>query len=201
MRGPRDIGRIAKVGPVTRTRDGGRREQDEREAARQFQAALRREYIDHHLGERAGEGRAHGRDVAVGFEERVIVSGERAAETLVALERLARFSPTFRGVLETSFSRSDTLWVVIGRGGGFSRATIGAGDEKVYINLDQGDLVDLLIHECGHALAKLVDGPLGGFGANQRFQAMVKREMDMAQGGVKAYGTEVRPETRSRGGR
>lgn len=195
MRGPRGTGGVGRVGPVAPTRDGGRRAEDERESARLFQAALRREYIAHHTG--GGETRQ--RDVAVGFDERVIVSGERADEALVALERLARHSPTFRGVLEASFAQADTLWVVIGRGNGFSRATIGAGDEKVVINLDQGELVDLLIHECGHALAKLDDGPLGGFGANQRFQAQVKREMDMAQGGVKPYGTEVRPQPRSRG--
>lgn len=186
----KDIRRLPLVNgpsPVERVRPADREDMDERAAARAFQAALRREYIDHQVVEKRS------RRAAVGFGERVIVSGEAASEALAHLERLHRLSPTFRGVLDAALARSETLWIVIGRGAGVSWATIGAQDEKVSIDIDQGDLLDLLIHECGHALAKLEDGPLGGFGPNQRFQAVVKREMDMAAGGVKPYGTEVRP--------
>ncbi|GGK25505.1 hypothetical protein [Salinarimonas ramus] len=173
---------------VDGVRPGDRQDIDEREAARAFQQALRHEYLDHHLVKRRA------RDVVVGFEERVIVSGERAAETMSYLEDLVRISPTFRGVMDASLAQNDTIWIRVGWGGGYSWATIGAQDEKVYINLEQGDLLDLLIHECGHALAKLEDGPLGGFGPNQRFQAVVKREMEMAGAELKAYGLEVRQE-------
>lgn len=196
MKDLRRVSTITGPAPVDRVRPAGREEVDERAAARAFQEALRREYIDHHVERRRAP------DVAVGFSERIIVSGERAAEALAHLERLARVSPTFRGVLERALAQSDTVWFRIGRGEGVSWSTVGAGDEKVYVDLDQGDLLDLLIHECGHALAKLDDGPLGGFGPNQRFQAMVKREADMAAGGVKPYGAEVRPERpRGRDGR
>ena len=186
MKVPRPASPINGPTPLDRARPADREDADAREAARAFQAALRREFIDHAVGERRT------RSAVVGFEERVIVSGEHAADALAHLERLHRFSPTFRGVLDTAFAQNDTIWIRIGWGGGYSWSTIGAMDEKVYINLEQGDLVDLLIHECGHALAKLDDGPLGGFGPNQRFQAVVKREMDMAAGGVKPYGAEVR---------
>lgn len=182
----------ADARPVERVRPTDRVDDDDRDQARAFQQALRREYIDHNITRRKS------RDSVAGFEDRVIVSGERAMEALGHLERLVRLSPTFRRVMERSLDQSDTVWIRIGRGGGYSFSTIGAGDEKVYINLDQGDLLDLLIHECGHALAKLEDGPLGGFGPNQRFQAVVKREMEMAAGGVKAYGTEVRSERKPR---
>ncbi|MGP9820219.1 hypothetical protein ACTZWW_09400 [Salinarimonas sp. NSM] len=187
----KDIRRLPTINgptPAERTRPGDRQDVDEREAARAFQQALRREYIDEHVARRRA------RDAAVGFDERVIVSGECAAEALAHLERLHRVSPTFRGVLDAALARNETVWIRIGRGGGYSWATIGAQDEKVYIDLSQGDLLDLLIHECGHALAKLEDGPLGGFGPNQRFQAVIKREMEMADAAVKPYGREVRQE-------
>jgi hypothetical protein len=190
MKDVRPLPRIGGPTPAEPVRPGGRQDVDEREEARAFQQALRREYIDHAIGERKA------RDAVVGFGERVIVSGVQAADALAHLERLHRYSPTFRGVLDTAFAENDTIWIRIGWGGGYSWSTIGANDEKVYINLEQGDLLDLLIHECGHALAKLDDGPLGGFGPNQRFQAVVKREMDLAAGGVKPYGAEVRPRSR-----
>lgn len=171
------------VGPVARTK----REEDFERRAREFQAVMRREYREHHApAQERGE-------MATGFDERVLVSGARAAEAMACLEELARLSPTFRRVLEKALADLDTLWIRIGHGGGPSRSTIGARDEKIWINLDQGDLRDLIIHECGHALAKLEDGPLGGFGPNQRFQAVVKRELDLGRGGVKPYGTEVEP--------
>lgn len=173
----------SRVAPSARTRE----EKDFERKAREFQAILRREYREQHApAKKRGE-------MAVGFEERVLISGERAGEAMRHLEELVRLSPTFRGVMHKALAALDTLWIRIGRGGGNSRSTIGARDEKIWINLEQGDLRDLLIHECGHALAKLEDGPLGGFGPNQRFQAVVKRELDLGRGGVKAYGTEVIP--------
>ncbi|WP_372421586.1 hypothetical protein [Salinarimonas chemoclinalis] len=184
----KDVRRLPTINgptPAERARTGDRRDVDEREAARAFQQALRREYIDEHVARRRT------RDAVVGFEERVIVSGERAAEALEQIQRLHRVSPTFRGVLDAALARDETVWIRIGRGG-YSWATLDAHDEKVYVDLDQGDLLDLLVHECGHALAKLEDGPLGGFGPNQRFQAVVKREMEMANAEVKPYGLEVR---------
>lgn len=161
MKVPRPASPIHGPAPVERARPVDREDADHREAARAFQQALRREYIDHAIGARRS------RRAAAGFAERVIVSGEQAADALAHLERLHRLSPTFRGVLEKALAENDTIWIRIGRGGGPSWSTIGARDEKVYVNLEQGDLVDLLIHECGHALAKLDDGPLGGFGPNQ----------------------------------
>ena len=153
------------------------READIQQKSREFQAALRREYLlQHDPEEEAGR-------VASGYNDQVMVSGERARECMANIHELARLSPTFRGVLNKALADLDTLWITIGRGGGNSRSTIGARDEKIYINLEQGDLMDLLIHECGHALAKLEDGPLGGFGPNQRFQAVIKRELDMGRGG------------------
>ncbi|MCG6122206.1 MAG: hypothetical protein MEP57_05800 [Microvirga sp.] len=172
-----------RVGPIARTRE----EKDFERRAREFQAILRREYREHNeAAQERGE-------LAVAFDERVLISGERASEAVGVLEELFRLSPTFRSVVEKAFSELDTLWIVIGRGGGPSRSTIGARDEKIWINLDQGDLRDLIIHECGHALAKLEDGPLGGFGPNQRFQAVIKRELDLGRGGIKPYGAEVEP--------
>ncbi len=171
------------VKPVT----PARRDSDLRDQAREFQAALRREFLDYHEPAKA-EG-----TVAAGFDDQIMISGTRAREAMGYMHELVRLSPTFRGVLRKALADLDTLWITIGHGGGNSRSTIGARDEKIYINLEQGDLLDLLIHECGHALAKLEDGPLGGFGPNQRFQAVIKRELDMGRGGVKAYGTEVRP--------
>ncbi|SRR6056297_532975 len=183
VKGPRRMQGSPEIAPVTPSR----RESDLEDKSREFQAALRREYLTHHDTE-AAEAR-----VARGFDDQIIISGERARECMSYLHRLVRLSPTFRGVLNKALADYDTLWITIGHGGGNSRSTIGARDEKIYINLEQGDLMDLLIHECGHALAKLEDGPLGGFGPNQRFQAVIKRELDMGSGGVKAYGTEVRP--------
>lgn len=179
-KGPSRIDRTSPVQPVGR-------DADLRGQAREFQAALRREYLDRHKPQ-TSRGK-----VAASFDDRIVVTGERAQEAMGCLHDLMRLSPTFRAVLDKTLAEDGSVWIRIGRGGGYSRSTLGAGDEKVYINLDQGDLRDLLIHECGHALAKLEDGPLGGFGPNQRFQAIVKREIDQG-GGERAYGTEVRPE-------
>ncbi|HSP23828.1 MAG TPA: hypothetical protein VLQ65_01510 [Saliniramus sp.] len=179
---------IKRVGtPATQPVTPAKRDSDLREQAREFQAALRREFLDYHEPAKE-EGK-----VAAGFDDQIMISGVRAREAMGYLHELVRLSPTFRGVLKKALADLDTLWITIGYGGGNSRSTIGAKDEKIYINLQQGDLLDLLIHECGHGLAKLEDGPLGGFGPNQRFQAVIKRELDMGRGGVKAYGTEVRP--------
>ena len=185
VKGPRRVGTPA-TRPITPTG----RDSDLSRQAREFQAVLRREFLDHHEPAKK-DGR-----VATGFDDQIMISGIRAAEAMRHLHELVRLSPTFRSVLQKALADLDTLWITIGHGGGNSRSTIGARDEKIYINLDQGDLLDLLIHECGHALAKLEDGPLGGFGANQRFQAVVKREMEAGGGGVKAYGTEVRPDAK-----
>jgi hypothetical protein len=182
VKGPRRVGT-----PATQPVTPAKRDADLREQTREFQATLRREFLDYHEPAKQ-EGK-----VASGFDDQIMISGTRAREAMGHLNELVRLSPTFRGVLKKALSNLDTLWITIGHGGGNSRSTIGARDEKIYINLQQGDLLDLLIHECGHALAKLEDGPLGGFGANQRFQAVIKRELDMGRGGVKAYGTEVRP--------
>lgn len=182
VKGPRRVGT-----PATQPVTPAKRDADLREQTREFQATLRREFLDYHEPAKQ-EGK-----VASGFDDQIMISGTRAREAMGHLNELVRLSPTFRGVLQKALSNLDTLWITIGHGGGNSRSTIGARDEKIYINLQQGDLLDLLIHECGHALAKLEDGPLGGFGANQRFQAVIKRELDMGRGGVKAYGTEVRP--------
>jgi len=157
VKGPRRVGT-----PATQPVTPAKRDADLREQTREFQATLRREFLDYHEPAKQ-EGK-----VASGFDDQIMISGTRAREAMGHLNELVH-------------------------GGGNSRSTIGARDEKIYINLQQGDLLDLLIHECGHALAKLEDGPLGGFGANQRFQAVIKRELDMGRGGVKAYGTEVRP--------
>jgi len=179
---------IKRVGtPATQPVTPAKRDADLREQAREFQATLRREFLDYHEPAKE-EGK-----VAAGFDDQIMISGPRAREAMSYLHELVRLSPTFRGVLQKALADLDTLWITIGYGGGNSRSTIGAKDEKIYINLKQGDLLDLLIHECGHGLAKLEDGPLGGFGPNQRFQAVIKRELDMGRGGVKAYGTEVRP--------
>lgn len=180
-----DLKKTNGVGGVQPTRELEDPAARLREDGRAFQAEYRRAFIQRHKPE-TSRGR-----VAVGFDGRIIVSGVRAEEALGHLNDLVRLSPTFRGVLEKSLADNDTVWITIGYGGGNSRSTIGARDEKVYINLAQGDLRDLIIHECGHALAKLKDGPLGGFGPNQRFQAVVKREID-EHTGVQAYGTEVR---------
>lgn len=182
VKGPRRVGT-----PATQPVTPARRDSDLRDQTREFQATLRREFLDHHEPAKQ-EGK-----VASGFDDQIMISGTRAREAMGYLNELVRLSPTFRGVLQKALADLDTLWITIGHGGGNSRSTIGARDEKIYINLQQGDLLDLLIHECGHALAKLEDGPLGGFGANQRFQAVIKRELDMGRGGIKAYGTEVRP--------
>lgn len=186
---PRSIQGTPAIRPVTPSG----READLQQQSREFQAALRREYLEYHDPENES-----GR-VASGFDDQIMVSGERARECMAYIHELVRMSPTFRGVLNKALADFDTLWITIGRGGGNSRSTIGAKDEKIYINLEQGDLMDLLIHECGHALAKLEDGPLGGFGPNQRFQAVIKRELDMGRGGVQAYGTEVDPQDRRAG--
>jgi hypothetical protein len=182
VKGPRRVGT-----PATQPVTPAKRDADLREQTREFQATLRREFLDYHEPAKQ-EGK-----VASGFDDQIMISGTRAREAMGYLNELVRLSPTFRGVLKKALSNLDTLWITIGHGGGNSRSTIGARDEKIYINLQQGDLLDLRIHECGHALAKLEDGPLGGFGANQRFQAVIKRELDMGRGGIKAYGTEVRP--------
>lgn len=167
---------------------------DLRKQGREFQSTLRDEFLRRHRPEQSG-----GR-VATAFGGRIIAQGPRAAEAIRHLLDLHRRSPSFRRALDSSLAQHDTVWITLGYGGGHSRATIGAADERVYINLRQGDLFDLLLHECGHALAKLPDGRPGEIGPNQRFQAQVKRELEMA-GGMVGYGYEVRPHPpRTRGG-
>lgn len=156
-----------------------------RRKGREFQQEIRQEYLKWNRPERS-RGRS-----ASAFGGRIIAQGPRAQEAVRCIEDLARRSPTFRKALNKCLQDNDTLWITLGYGGGNSFATMGARDERMYVNLSQGDLFDLVLHECGHALAKLPDGPLGGIGPNQLFQAQVKRELEQT-GGVKAYGTEVK---------
>jgi hypothetical protein len=177
-----DVSRIKGPGQVQTPDPHDRARMQERD----FQRTMRQEYLKVHHGERS-RGRS-----ATGFGGRFICSGPRAADAMRFVQDLHRGSPTFRRALDESLRNADTVWITLGYGGGNSRSTIGARDEKIYINLNQGDLFDLVLHECGHALAKLPDGPLGGVGPNQRFQAQVKRELEKA-GGLQAYGYEVKP--------
>lgn len=164
-----------------------REEREAHDAARAFQSALRKELLTRYRDPESRAGR-----LAAGYADRVIVRGVRAQEAMRHIEHLVRRSRTFRAALDEALAANETIWITIGHGGGYSRATIGAGDERIWINLDQGDLLDLLIHECGHALAKLPDGEQGEVGPNQRFQAIVKREMEEG-GAMLGYGLEVRP--------
>jgi hypothetical protein len=113
-----------------------------------------------------------------------------------AMERLLADSMTFRNSAQGFVRKGGTAALLVGRGGGNSRSTLGLDNENVYINRDQGNLSDLVCHEFGHAFGGHLDGPQGGIGPNQVFQAQVKYEM----GGryiVKPYGTEVGPEQAS----
>jgi hypothetical protein len=132
-----DISRIKGPGQVTDPREQARMQE------RDFQRTLRQEYLKVHQGERS-RGRA-----ATGFGGRIICSGPRAADAMRFVQDLHRGSPTFRRALDESLRNADTVWITLGYGGGNSRSTIGARDEKIYINLAQGDLFDLVLHGAG----------------------------------------------------
>jgi hypothetical protein len=126
----------------------------------------------------------------------VIAYGLTPDQAQRAMERLFADSMTFRNSAQGFMRKGGTSALLVGRGGGNSRSTLGLDHENVYINRDQGSLSDLVCHEFGHAFGGHVDGPPGGIGPNQVFQAQVKYEM----GGryiVKPYGTEVEPEQAS----
>jgi hypothetical protein len=124
----------------------------------------------------------------------VIAYGLHPEQAAKAMERLVRDSMTFRATAHAFLGRGGTAALLVGRGGGNSRSTFGLENENVYINRDQGSLLDLVCHEFGHAFGGFPDGAQGEIGPNQRFQAQVKYEMNGSYT-LKPYGTEVGVET------
>lgn len=159
------------------------------------------------------------------------LSPEEAAtaieQTRVALENAYANSPTFRNAIDNARVGQDgpsgtpeTFNVVVGRGpyafpgmdapidGSFASLENQSGEEFVYIDLNQADIINqqlagrsgfnpngvarLTRHEFGHAAGNLEDGNIGEAGPNQTFSAQTSFEVgDNPTDVAYTYGTAL----------